>query len=203
MKSLSLKKCILTSIFTAMSVILYVVGPKFPLPALFPSFLSVNFSMLPIFITIIFLGNKYGLIIVILRFLLGLAFGTNTAGIGETADLIIGLFLVVFTSIGNSIYKKNNHIIFVFIFALIGWVLGGVVSNLFALPMYMGVMGYTKEAFASMLSSIHPECTVDNFYFYYFCLAIIPFNFMLAIFVLLITYLVWLPLHRYVEINKI
>lgn len=203
MKSLSLKKCILTSIFAAISVILYVIGPKFALPALFPSFLSVNFSMLPIFITIIFLGNKYGLIIVILRFLLGLLFGTHTAGIGETADLIIGVFLVGFTSLGNLIYKKNNHIIFVFLFALIGWVLGGVVSNLFALPMYMNVMGYTKEAFASMLSKIHSACTVNNFYFYYFCLAIIPFNLLLGSFVLLITYLVWLPLHKYVETNKI
>ncbi len=201
MKSLSLKKCILTSLFTAISVILYVVGPKFPLPALFPSFLSVNFSMLPIFITIIFLGNKYGVFIVILRFLLGLAFGTHTAGIGETADLIIGLFLVVFTGLGNIIYKKTNHIIFVFLFALIGWVLGGVVSNLFALPMYMNIYG--KEVIISMIQSVHPGCTIDNFYFYYFVLAVIPFNLMLATIVLIVTYLVWLPLHKYVEINEI
>ena len=197
LNSLRLKKCIVTSILASISVILYVIGPKFPLPSLFPSFLSINFSMLPIFIAIIVIGNKYGLCIVLLRFFMGLICGTSTCGIGETADLIIGIILCLFTFLGNMIYKKNNHIIFVFIFAIIGWIIGGILSNLFALPMYMNVMGYTKEAFASMLQSIHPKCTVENFYFYYFVLAIIPFNLLLSICVVGITYLVWLPLHKF------
>lgn len=197
MKTLSLKKCILTSIFASMSIILYVIGPKFPLPSLFPDFLKVNFSMLPILMTIIFIGNRYGFFIVLLRFLLGLAFGSSTAGIGETSDLIIGLFLVLFCILGNNIYKKNNKIIFVFLFAILGWVIGGVVSNLFALPMYMNVMGWSKEAFASMLAKIHPSCTADNFYFYYFVLAIIPFNLLLSCFVSLICYLVYVSLSKY------
>lgn len=193
-----LKKGIVTAILAALSIVLYVIGPKFPLPAIFPSFLSVNFSMVPIFIALLTMGYKSGLVIVIIRFLFKLM-STSTAGIGETADLIIGLILILFTSLGYFLFKSKGKYIPMFLFAIIGWILGGVLSNVFALPMYIKVMGFTPETFASMLSSIHPACTVDNYIFYYFVYAIIPFNALLAGVVVIVTYFVWLPLHKYTD----
>ena len=191
-----LKKSIMTAILAALSIVLYVIGPKFPIPAIFPSFLSVNFSMIPIFIAILMIDYKSGLAIVFIRFIFGFITGTHTAGIGETADLIIGLFLVLFTSLGKLLFKDKLRFIPLFLFSILGWVVGGLISNIFALPMYINVMGYTPEMFASMLAKIHPLCTKDNFIFYYFVLAILPFNLMLSNIVVWITYLLYLPLNN-------
>jgi len=195
-----LKKCIITALMAAISIVLYVVGPKFPIPALFPSFLSVNFSMVPIFIALMVMGWKSGLSIVLIRFIFGLITGTHTCGIGETADLIIGLFLVGFTVLGKIIFGKKGHYIPAFSFSILGWIIGGFVSNAFALPMYINVMGFTKETFSNMLSSIHPNCTPDNYLFYYFICAILPFNALLSSVVVSITYGVWISLHKYTDV---
>ncbi len=191
-----LKKCIFTSILAALSIVLYVLGPKFPLPSLFPSFLELNFSLLPIILACFICGTKYGFVVVLIRFIIKLCFGTSTAGIGETADLIIGLVVVVTIFLANRIFKDKCHYVPTFIFVILGVVLGGILSNIFALPMYIKVMGFTKETFVNMLSSIHKNCTIDNFLFYYFVCAIIPFNLLLGSILSLISYLVWIPLNK-------
>lgn len=191
-----LKKCIFTSILAALSIVLYVLGPKFPLPNLFPSFLELNFSLLPIILACFICGNKYGFIVVLIRFIIKLCFGTSTAGIGETADLIIGLVVVGTIFLANKIFKDKCHYVPTFIFVILGVVIGGILSNVFALPMYIKVMGFTKETFVNMLSSIYKNCTIDNFLFYYFVCAIIPFNLLLGSILSLISYLVWIPLSK-------
>ncbi len=191
-----LKKCIFTSIMVAISIVLYVVGPKFPLPTLFPSFLEVNFSLLPIIITTLLIDTKYGTCALLLRFIIKLCFGTSTAGIGETADLIIGIITVLFIFLGKKIFKDKGKFIPLFCFIVLGVVVGGIVSNIFALPMYINVMGFSKETFAQMLAKIHPDCNTSNFLFYYFVCAIIPFNILVGTIQSIISYLVYVPLHK-------
>lgn len=70
---LIIKRMVMISILTALSLVLYIVGPKFSLP-FFPSFLEINFSMLPIFIGLFMLGPVDALGIVLLRFLIKLPF---------------------------------------------------------------------------------------------------------------------------------
>ena len=194
-----LKKCIITAILASISVVLYVIGPKFTLPSIFSSFLVINFSMVPIFIGLLTMGYKEGLVIVIIRFLFKLMLGTTTAGVGETADLIIGLCLVLFTVLGKKLFNSKAHYIPMFSFAILGWIVGGLLSNIFALPMYINVVGYSSEAFASMLAKIYPQCNVDNYIFYYFILAILPFNLLLSVLVIGVTYGVWMPLHSFTD----
>lgn len=192
-----LKKAIITSIMSALSIVLYVVGPKFPLPSLFPSFLELNFSLLPIVILTLFLGFKEGFCAILIRFIFKLAFGSSTAAIGETSDLIIGFVVVSILSISKVKLDNKLKDIPIFLILILAFILGGVLSNIFALPMYINVMGFTSESFASMLNQIFKNCTVDNFIFYYFIGAIVPFNLLLGSIISLISYLVWIPLKKY------
>ena len=89
-------------IFGAISVVLYDFV-KFPLP-FFPSFLEINFSMLPIILIALAYGPIDACIIVILRFLLKLPL-SHTAYVGELGDLIIGLLIVIPSSL---CYKFKN-----------------------------------------------------------------------------------------------
>ena len=178
------------------SIVLYVVGPKFPLASLFPSFLEVNFSMLPIILTTLLIDYKYGMCALLLRFIIKLCFGTSTAGIGETADLIIGIICVLFIFLAKKIFKDKGNYIAVFISIILGFIVGGLISNVFALPMYINVMGFSKETFVGMLSKIHSGCTIDNFLFYYFICAILPFNALIGGMIAIISYLVYIPLEK-------
>ena len=77
-----IKKLVLTALFSAMSVLLYLF-PKFSLP-FFPSFLEMNFSMLPLMILGFACGAMYGGVGVLLRFASNLIIeGSITAGVGE------------------------------------------------------------------------------------------------------------------------
>ncbi|MCR5786129.1 MAG: ECF transporter S component [Acholeplasmatales bacterium] len=183
-----LKKCIITSILAALSVVLYVIGPKFSLP-IFPNFLKVNFSMVPIFICLIVVGAPYALVIVLIRSLFGLITGTTSAGIGETADLIIGMITILFTQFGKFLFNNKAKDIPMFLFALLGWVVGGLLSNCFALPMYVNVMN-AKEWLVFSMQKIIPAVTESNYVFYYFVAAVLPFNLILGFAVVTATYLI-------------
>ena len=94
MKHFSIKRIAFVAIFAAISSLLYCYV-KFPLP-IFPSFLDVNFSMIPIIIAAFMLGPIDGVIIVLIRFLMKLILvGTGTQYVGEIADLVLGLVTTV------------------------------------------------------------------------------------------------------------
>ena len=104
MKHFSIKRIAFVAIFAAISSLLYCYV-KFPLP-IFPSFLDVNFSMIPIIIAAFMLGPIDGVIIVLIRFLMKLILvGTGTQYVGEIADLVLGLV----TTLGCGLtYKFYN-----------------------------------------------------------------------------------------------
>ena len=90
------------AIFSALSFILYLF-PKFPLP-FFPSFLDIQFSNLPAILGGFVIGPLGGCLIVIVRCALKLLLGmSTTAGVGEIADLLLGVCVVLSSSL---IYKK-------------------------------------------------------------------------------------------------
>ena len=90
MKKISIKRLTFIAIFSAISGILYVYL-KFPLP-FFPSFLDVNFSMIPIIICAFMLGPVDGAVVVLIRTLIKILIAGSTTGyVGEFADVLICL----------------------------------------------------------------------------------------------------------------
>ena len=119
------------SIFAAMSSVLYCL--RFPLP-FFPSFLDVQFSNLPAILAGFIFGPFGGAIVIVIKTLLKLLIqSSGTGGVGEVADLVIGLIVVIPSSI---IYQKNKTKkggVIALLVAGTCWVVGSVAANYFFL----------------------------------------------------------------------
>lgn len=201
----SIKRISFTAIFAAISTILYCYV-KFPLP-IFPSFLDVNFSMIPIIICTFMLGPWDACVCIILRCLLKwiLPPGTGTQYVGELADVLIGLAAVIPAGL---IYHKSNSkhkTLFAFIAVAACWVGMSIISNIFInIPwfthLYFGgnqapLVGICNTAF-EVISFGKIQASNDSFMVCYVFLAVIPFNLMLALMVILIT----APIHKRIKV---
>lgn len=198
-----IKRMVFIAAFSAITCVLYYFA-KFNLP-FFPSFLDINFSMVPIIIAAFMLGPWDALIIIIIRCLIKLP-ASGTGYVGEMADVLIGITAAL---PAGFIYKKCNFKykgLVAFLSVIIGWVAMGVISNIFInVPWYStfyfgqnyyteGVptplVGMCNDAFKIISFNHCPTISKDNFMFYYVFLAVIPFNLFLSVIVVLITALV-------------
>ena len=192
-KKISIKEMVLVSIMSAITVVLYYFA-KFKLP-FFPSFLDIQVSEIPALITSFIYGPISGCLIIIIRFLIKLPAST-TFFVGELADLIIGLTLIIVCSL---IYKKRRT----FKGAVLASLLGILVSTLVAcvvnltilIPFYMDVFGLDYAALAKMMSYI-PFVNENNFLLVYLFIGVIPFNLFRYLIVFILTFLLYKNTHR-------
>ena len=198
MKKNSIKRLTFIAIFSAISGLLYVYI-KFPLP-IFPSFLDVNFSMIPIIICTFMLGPIDAGIVVLIRTVLKILLAGSTTGyVGEFADILICLPTAL---ISGSIYKYTNFknkTLLSFISVSISWILFAIISNTFInIPFYGNlfgmemVIGASKDAFKLISFGLINNVTEANFIYYYIAFAVIPFNLILSLIVIAIT----IPVHK-------
>lgn len=197
------KKCdqtnIIVAIFATISTLLYCYV-KFPLP-IFPSFLDINFSMIPILICAFMLGPWDACACVIIRCLLKwiLPPGTGTMYVGEVADVLNGLAVVIPAGL---IYHKldNKHkTLIAFSTVMVSWVFMAILSNMFInIPWFTHLyfkgdmtplVGMSNSAF-QLISFGKIEATKDTFMTCYIFLAVIPFNLLLSGIVVLFTMLI-------------
>lgn len=176
------------AIFSALSFILYMF-PKFPLP-IFPSFLEIQFSNLPAILGGFVLGPVGGTIIVLARFIIKLPF-SSTMYVGEVADLLLGLAVVLPSSI---IYKYNRNKkggIIALIIAVESWVISSIFINQYInIPFYAKMFG-GMESVINACSVVIKGINADNFMKYYLLYACIPFNLLLSTIVAAVTFLVY------------
>lgn len=201
MKKIQIRKITLTALLAALSSILYYFV-KFPLALLIPiipPFLEVNFSMVPVLLGGYMVGPLYGVIVVLIRFLVKLP-STHTACVGELADLLIGVLAVLVTSI---IYKKLRTKIGAFISLGSGcltWVITSLFVNAFILiPTYIQLyFNGNVDGLVNMLSNI-PGITAENYLFKYVLYGALPFNTILSLTICIITFVVYKPLHKLIS----
>ncbi len=199
MKKNAIKRISFVAIFAAISAILYCYV-KFPLP-IFPSFLDINFSMIPILICAFMLGPWDACVCVILRCLLKwiLPPGTGTQYVGEIADVLNGLAVVIPAGL---IYQKASFkykTLLSFGVVVIAWVTMAIISNIFInIPWFTQLyfkgdmtplIGMSNTAF-QLISFGRIEATQETFMLCYVFLAVIPFNLLLSGIVVLITALI-------------
>lgn len=179
------------AIFSALSIILYYI--KFPASLvipIFPEYLDIQFSNLPAIICGFILGPAGGIAIVIIRTVIKLPF-TGTLGVGELADLIIGIGCVF---VGAMVYKyKHNKkgAILALVCTFFSWLLFAIFANwLIVIPTYMKLYHFEAADFVSMLYFIK-GVNEQNYMFFYIIGVVIPFNAILASIVSIITYFVY------------
>ena len=182
------------AIFSTISIILYLTL-KFSLP-IFPSFLKVNFSNLPILLGGFLLGPVEGLMIIIIRTIVVLPF-SGTFFVGEMADLIISSSIMLVSSIIYIRNKTRKGAILALILSIITWVVVGCLANYFILvPAYVTLFfGGNVDAFLPLLSII-PNVNENNYVIRYVLLGALPFNLMLSLVVCIITYFVYKRLSK-------
>lgn len=181
------------AIFTALSTVLYFI--RFPLPP-FPSFLEVQFSNLPVIIGGFIMGPIEGVAIVLLRTIIVLPFST-TQYVGELADLLIGVFVVLIVSF---IYKKVNTKkggVLSLGIGIIVWTLSAIFSNrVILLPYYMKVYGLSADNLIDILKvipwvKIFKTIDSSNYMRVYILACVIPFNIVVSTLVSTITFIVY------------
>ena len=174
--STNLNKTIKVSLLVAISVVLMYFD--FPVIPLFP-WLKIDLSEVPALMGGFAYGPITGGIIVILKVILRfLLKGTGTAFVGEIANIIVGLALVVPAAyIYHRNKSKKTAIIGMFSGALVMQI-AGILANIYILlPLY----GMQMEGAA-----------LANYVF----LGIVPFNAVKALMVSVITYLLYKKVSR-------
>jgi riboflavin transporter FmnP len=185
----SAKRLAKLGIFSAVAVALYFINV--PIAFLFPSFLELNLSDLPILIGGFSLGPLSGAIIALIRYLIKLPF-SGTMTVGELSDLINSLAFVLPASIiyyGNKTKKR----------AIIGIIVGALCSvgvalfsNRFVVvPFYLELFFNGNLDILVGVCKIIPGITNANFYAYYILFAALPFNALRVVIVGIVTIIVY------------
>lgn len=189
------KQIVRVGIFGALSAILYIFI-KFPIP-LFPSFLEFHFDEIPVFIASFAYGPISGFFVILIKTIIKLPF-TTTLGVGELSDLIYSTVFVLPAAI---IYKKNRKFVSVIIGLSIGCILQLFVSLLgniyFMIPFYMNMMGFSKEAIIGLCQVANPKIT--DVTWTYGLLAVLPFNAIKDIAVIILTILTYKSVHKFID----
>lgn len=171
----------------AISVILMLF--EIPLPFA-PSFYEIDLSEVPVMIGCFVMGPMAGVAIEFIKILLNLVInGTETAGVGEIANFLIGCSMIVPAGI---IYKKMHTRKGAIIGMLFGTVFMAVIGcfiNAFVLlPTYAKAFGMPIDALVGMGSAINPKIT-DLTTFVIFATA--PFNLLKGVLVSVIVFLIY------------
>lgn len=177
------------AILAAFSTVLYFL--RFSLP-IFPEFLKIQLSNLPVAIGGFMLGPLGGLAILLVRTVITLPF-TVTSTVGELADFLIGAgFLLASSLIYKKIRSRKGGLLGLIAGALC-WVIVACLINYFILiPFYIALVCKGDVInFIGMCSIIPVELTVENYKWMYILYAALPFNLITATAVSLVTFLVY------------
>lgn len=170
-----------------------------PLP-LIPSFLKLDFSNVPALIGGLALGPLAGTAILVVKNLIYLPF-SQTLGVGEVADFIVSLSLVLTASLIYK-YKKNRK------GAVIGMSTGSVIMSFAAGPLmnyFVLIPFYAAVYFGSSVDAIIDLAAVANpginSLWAYILYAVVPFNVIKCLAICIVTGLLYKPLspllHKY------
>ncbi|MCQ2798270.1 MAG: ECF transporter S component [Bacilli bacterium] len=186
------------AIFGAIATILYVVEIfTIHLPFL-PSFLSLHFDEIPIFVAGFAYGPWTALAVIVVKTVIKLPL-TSTMGVGELSDL---LFSAAFVIPATIIYKKNRTIKGAAIGLGISFVLQVIVAvlmNIYAmLPFYMFVMGLPEAAIVGMCNAANPAILTifPDWKWGYGLLAVVPLNVIKNTVVVIVTFIVYRSIHK-------
>jgi riboflavin transporter FmnP len=129
---------------------------QFPIPALFPDFLKIDISDVPAILGGMALGPVAGITIELIKNILQALTNTQTGGVGELANFLIGGSFVLVTSV---IYRRKKDLkgsIIALILGTIFMTAVGALANYYILiPFYTNFM--PMEAIIGMGSELNPK----------------------------------------------
>ncbi len=206
-----LRKLSIAAMLSAVAFVLMFL--EFPIPALIPPFIKLDFSDLPALLGAFALGPVYGIAIELVKNLLHILIkGTSSAGIGELFNFICG---AVFAFVAGIIYlwrkpKSDSNLtkqeirrkgrLAAILSSVLGALAMAVVSvplNYFLVyPAYVVCYGMPMEAIIGMYQTILDNFNVNITANLFTCLVIfnLPFTFIKGILDALICFFIYKPL---------
>jgi riboflavin transporter FmnP len=170
-------------ILSCLAFILYMIEAPVPL---FPSFLQIDLSEIPVIIGTVVLGPAAGIMIELIKNVIHLSI-TKTQGIGEFANFSVGCAYVVAIWLGHKVFKSEKF--------KLGkqLILGGIIMALFAsvfnyfvlIPLYASILGFNANAIVGMSHAANPM--IKNLATL-IAIGIFPFNILKAIVVGSVSY---------------
>lgn len=184
---ISVRTTVKIGMLAAISVVLMLF--EIPLPFA-PSFYEIDFSEVPVLIGAFAMGPVAGAAIELVKILLNLVItGTDTAGVGELANFIIGCSLCLPAAI---IYKRKKTRKGAMIGMVTGTalmvVIGCLINAYVMLPAYSAAFNLPIDALVQMGTAINPNITNLNTFVIF---AVAPFNLLKAVLVSLIVLLIY------------
>lgn len=169
---------------------------EFPLGFIAPSFYKIDLSEIPVMIGTFAFGPIQGIVIELIKILIKLVIkGTSTGFVGELANFIIGVAMVVPAGL---IYKrkktKKNAIIGMVISTVVMAVVGVFLNAFVMIPLYSAFMPIEQIIEAG--KAIVPWVS-DTFTFCLFC--VLPFNLIKGIIVSVVVALIYKPLSKLIH----
>ena len=155
-----------------------------------PNFYELDFSEVPVLLGTFALGPSAGVAIEFVKILINFVLnGTETGGIGELANFIVGCSFIL---PAGYIYKHKKSFNTAIIGLLAGTLslaaVGSLVNYYVLLPVYSKVYGAPIQAFIDMGNILNPAITnLKTFVLY----AVAPFNILKGIVVSSITLLIY------------
>lgn len=162
---------------------------EIPLPFA-PSFYEIDFSEVPVMVGCFAMGPFAGAIIELVKILLNFAItGTQTAGVGELANYIIGCSLCVPAGL---IYRRKrtrkNALIGMVTGTVFMTVVGCIINAYLLLPTYAAAFGMPINALIGMGTAVNPNITSLSTFVLF---AVAPFNILKGVLVSVIVFLIY------------
>lgn len=180
-----------TTVRVGMLAAIAVVLMLFEIPLPFaPSFYEIDFSEVPVLVGAFAMGPVAGAAIELVKILLNFVItGTDTAGVGELANFIIGCSLCLPAAM---IYKRKKTKKSAFIGLAAGSILmvivGCVMNAYVMLPVYAKAFGMPLDALVQMGTVVNPNITsLSSFVMF----AVAPFNLLKAVLVSLVVLIIY------------
>ena len=188
-----------TGVFGAIAAILYCV-PIFNIKLpFFPSFLSIHLDEIPIFIVGFAYGPLSAIMVTLVKTLIKLPM-TNTACVGEIGDF---LFTLVFVLPSIILYEKRRKLSSVFIgfgVSTFSQIIFAMIMNIYLMiPFYSSFYNLPYEALLNICQKANPAIT--DLGWSYALFAVLPMNLMKDVIVLIVTFLVYKALHKYLRLS--
>ena len=182
---LGVKALVQIGMLSAIAVVLMMFD--IPLPFA-PTFYKIDLSEVPVLVGCFAMGPMAGVLVELVKILLNLVLtGTQTAGVGEIANFIIGCSFCVPAGL---IYRRNRTRKS----ALIGTgtvlmiVIGCFVNAFVLLPTYAAAFGMPIDALVGMGTAVNSHITSLSTFVMF---AVAPFNLVKGIVVSLIVFLIY------------
>ena len=178
------------AIFATISSLLYTVPfLQFKLPFC-PQFLEFQFSNLPGILAGFILGPLGGSLVILIKTIVKLPM-SGTMFVGECADLIIGVSVVCVSSL---IYRKHRTLkggALALLAGAIVWVGASLFANWAVLIRWYAHLFGGMKTIINMCTPVVPFINQDNFMLVYLSCCCLPFNSMLALITMIVTFITY------------